>query len=341
MEPVYDNFIRQEDQPVVYVIFHKPTGRYFIGSTDKSSKIIKNDYRLIRAGTHGNKVFNLLGKVVGDYYHTLYPFENKDKARRIKDTLVLLNRFKGKCVNIKAKYNEQSVDEIMEVFAIQADLDEKGRFRYVARNILEDYHTPIPEINLLPPGGVKLPPGLREVEFTTPLINDRSMGVYIIQHRDSGRYYVGSSVKIYQRLVEHLSLLRRKKHANRYIQDAFMSDTSLTLHAYTTDNREEAYVLEQKIINLNRSDSKLLNIAKDVRSIKGVKFKTSSRLRMSESRKTSGAGRPAKRVIVNGIEYESIAEAHRRTGLGVWYIAEHASCPENNEINFVDINPLP
>ena len=46
-------------------------------------------------------------------------------------------------------------------------------------------------------------------------------GVYAIEHRPSGRLYVGSSVKIKSRWASHLCDLRKGKHHSRHLQSAW------------------------------------------------------------------------------------------------------------------------
>lgn len=44
-------------------------------------------------------------------------------------------------------------------------------------------------------------------------------GVYAIINRENGRAYIGSSVNMRQRLIQHRSLLRRNKHSNKLLRD--------------------------------------------------------------------------------------------------------------------------
>ena len=52
-------------------------------------------------------------------------------------------------------------------------------------------------------------------------------GVYKIEHKTTGRMYIGSALNIYNRIRDHKSALRNKKHSNRYLQrvwDKYGSD---------------------------------------------------------------------------------------------------------------------
>lgn len=46
-------------------------------------------------------------------------------------------------------------------------------------------------------------------------------GIYKIQHKESGRIYIGSSVDYKLRLRKHLEILRRGQHCNSALQNAF------------------------------------------------------------------------------------------------------------------------
>lgn len=49
----------------------------------------------------------------------------------------------------------------------------------------------------------------------------KTSGIYAIQHKESGKLYVGSSVNMQKRLREHFRLLNLWKHANQHLQAAW------------------------------------------------------------------------------------------------------------------------
>lgn len=52
-------------------------------------------------------------------------------------------------------------------------------------------------------------------------MNLESCGIYLIKNKITGDSYIGSSVNVKKRFKEHLGLLRRRKHVNRFLQNAF------------------------------------------------------------------------------------------------------------------------
>src|SRR6516225_3347876 len=64
----------------------------------------------------------------------------------------------------------------------------------------------------------------------------KSPGVYVITNTHNGKVYVGSATSIRGRLLCHRSCLRRGKHNNRYLQNAWKKRGE---KAFTFDVMEE------------------------------------------------------------------------------------------------------
>ena len=96
--------------------------------------------------------------------------------------------------------------------------------------------------------------------------NVRICTAYILTHVKSGCFYVGSSGDAYRRKLSHLETLRKNIHHNVKLQQLYNDDADVTFTFYLTDTREEAYGYEQQLLDENKDNPKLLNIAKDVKA---------------------------------------------------------------------------
>jgi NUMOD3 motif len=82
-------------------------------------------------------------------------------------------------------------------------------------------------------------------------------GAYEILHVKSGRRYVGSTGDLYQRECSHIALLRRGTHFNRELQAAYDEDPEIYFTAVPCHDREEAFGLEQAVVD--RDGDELFN----------------------------------------------------------------------------------
>lgn len=83
-------------------------------------------------------------------------------------------------------------------------------------------------------------------------------GVYSIRHIESGRVYIGSSVRARTRAQEHVRELRRGAHANVYLQRAWNAhgaDQFEIVLIESGDNDADIRAIERRhIVSLNASD---------------------------------------------------------------------------------------
>lgn len=90
---------------------------------------------------------------------------------------------------------------------------------------------------------------------------DRNCGFYILTHRHSDRFYVGSTEDVYDRIRQHRDSLIRRDFSNLEIlnlcerERGFFFDVSFVL----TKDREQAYDYEQLFLNCFMSTGRLLN----------------------------------------------------------------------------------
>lgn len=91
-------------------------------------------------------------------------------------------------------------------------------------------------------------------------------GAYTITHLTSGRIYVGSTGDLYKRKVRHESQLRLGTHDNSSLQVAYVESPELSFAAIPTSTREEAYEMEQRLLDILGPQGVLFNRAMDAKN---------------------------------------------------------------------------
>ncbi len=94
-------------------------------------------------------------------------------------------------------------------------------------------------------------------------MNTKQVGVYIIQNDETQETYVGSGV-LSDRKKNHFCDLRNGSHCNKHLQAAYDRSPNFEFIGIPTDDREQAYVAEQAIINEHVGNPLLLNVVLDV-----------------------------------------------------------------------------
>lgn len=110
------------------------------------------------------------------------------------------------------------------------------------------------------------------------------IATYIITHVDSGKFYVGSTSNLNGRINQHKFLLKNNKHFNKNLQLMYNESNEINITIEAARTREDAYILEQKIIDENKDSNLLLNISLDARVSKII-FTDEIRKRYSEIQK--------------------------------------------------------
>lgn len=77
---------------------------------------------------------------------------------------------------------------------------------------------------------------------------ERLCGVYLIKNKVSGKFYIGSSIDIYQRLKRHIQELEDKKHKNKSLQSDWAKSNFIFMICKLFDTAEEAQEYEHQII---------------------------------------------------------------------------------------------
>lgn len=121
------------------------------------------------------------------------------------------------------------------------------------------------------------------------MAKENSPGAYTLTHVETGLRYVGSTDRPTAREIEHKSKLNTGTHHIKQLQSVFdqHEDKSLSFEFHPTETREQAYDLEQKLLQEGRGDSLLVNRSYHSRSSKEVIPSTETRQKMSDAR--SGA----------------------------------------------------
>lgn len=83
------------------------------------------------------------------------------------------------------------------------------------------------------------------------MIKNRGLGIYKIQHKISGRVYIGSSKNVFQRLACHRAYLRGKTHVNAALQNAFnkYGDDAFSFEVILMCERKDLLFYEQSIMD--------------------------------------------------------------------------------------------
>lgn len=102
--------------------------------------------------------------------------------------------------------------------------------------------------------------------------NNKKPGVYVLTQVSTSKSYVGSTNDLYTRVKSHISKLQKGKSGCRLLQEAFNDDPNFELRVLPVENRNEAFALEQKMLDeIHLNNQVTLNIAKDARiSQKGI-----------------------------------------------------------------------
>lgn len=91
------------------------------------------------------------------------------------------------------------------------------------------------------------------------------IGVYILHNPHTDHMYVGSG-DLTVRKQKHFRTLLTNKHDNRRLQAAYNQNPEFEFVSVPTKSREEAYVIEQAIVDAHHGNPLFLNLSRDVRA---------------------------------------------------------------------------
>lgn len=145
------------------------------------------------------------------------------------------------------------------------------------------------------------------------------MGIYCIQNIFNNKRYIGSSKNIIVRLEKHRSLLRKNKHENKHLQNAWNKYKEENFICYLLegyDSNIEPYLTtkEQNWIDLLKPEYNLiLKIERNILSPESRKKQSDTRIRLfKEGKLIPSAYKPIKKYNLDGKfieEYKSVNDA--------------------------------
>ena len=176
---------------------------------------------------------------------------------------------------------------------------------------------------------------------------------YAIENNKTGCFYVGSTNNVNLRLKNHLSQLERSVHRNRNLQKNYDENDKdkFIVHISLETSVENAQEREQCILNEGINSGILFNIAsnavnalaansipqfsksKEGRILASKLSKERWKNSLLRSKMISSMG---ENIVVDGVEYNSVREASRETGVAVQTIRSRL---HNGNCSLLDIRP--
>lgn len=99
-----------------------------------------------------------------------------------------------------------------------------------------------------------------------PITDDKFFIAYILTHVKSGDFYIGSTGDFKMRRHGHVKTLNKGIHANSKLQKRYDEDKELSFSIFIANDREDAYKIEQELIDYHKNDPKFLNIGLDAKA---------------------------------------------------------------------------
>lgn len=179
-------------------------------------------------------------------------------------------------------------------------------------------------------------------------MSQKIVACYIIRHKTTNKFYVGSTKDYLARKAHHKWSLKNSSCRCKALQELYDIEKDFDLFEWTVyicDDRETAYKIEDVLIKEGARGNLMLNSSLDARSpISGIKITEEMRNKATENHKKnfqnpefrskfsdsikkawdapgrrerrSGAGNPfAKALTVDGVLYGSVKDAERSLGL--------------------------
>ncbi len=176
---------------------------------------------------------------------------------------------------------------------------------------------------------------------------------YAIENNKTGCFYVGSTNNVNLRLKNHLSQLERSVNGNRKLQKNYdeNDEDNFIVHISLETSVENAQEREQCILNEGINSGILFNIAsnavnplaansipqfsksKEGRILASNLSKERWKNSLLRSKMISSMG---ENIVVDGVEYNSVREASRETGVAVQTIRSRL---HNGNCSLLDIRP--
>lgn len=150
-----------------------------------------------------------------------------------------------------------------------------------------------------------------------------AIGIYALHHTPTNHVYIGSSRRLVDRIRQHKFEVTHGIHANRRIRALSNNWEEFSVSVTYLSTIEEAKLWEKRLIELFHDNPLCLNIATDpFRPWVGTGRVTGgNRSPRSDSFKEGVRKRLSKRVMVNGVIYDSVTKAAEATGISIGHIS--------------------
>jgi len=125
-------------------------------------------------------------------------------------------------------------------------------------------------------------------------------GIYLILWGDFQKFYVGQSVNLFARYRQHISELRKGKHSNIKLQNAFNKYGVPYFFEIDICDISRLDEREQLFIDLFKDDPNLCNLCLDA---KGIVVSDETKAKISEARKYYVYPKSHKKAISDGLKY--------------------------------------
>lgn len=392
-----------EARPGLIIIEHDPTGSIYYHAAADVYKAMVNTEANLRAGRHHNPKLQELARggyqfsYTVEYTDTVHAAKHKRSTylkQRYKDPLVLNSTSRPKlCGHYRVTHLPTGTfyvgasQDLEKQFSYQFTLLRNGKHKSKQMQDLWDREEDPTKVF---GWTMAVTENIEEAKKTVdaiilehrddPLMANqyhlrtarKEYGAYILKDPITGMYYIGSTAKIRQRYSSHISMLKKGYHSNKRIQNLYdRGSTSFEWIEFPTETREEAYAVEQKLIDDAKNDPLCLNFSKDARStitwvleneefrkkrVEGFLKHTRSKERREHHSKVmkkiwsdperikqrSGGGNPyARKVHYKGAEYGAITEAAQATGVSYKTIRKHLLDPKRKDAYYLDSPKTP
>lgn len=136
------------------------------------------------------------------------------------------------------------------------------------------------------------------MSYYLPENTNMNCGIYRIVNRSNGKFYIGSSARLKDRKATHFAQLRKNRHANSYLQNAWNVEPEKSVfefNAFIFCRKEDLISMEQSCIDIMKPSYNLSAVAGKIEMTELVRKK------MSDKKK----GKPSPRLGVK-LSFEQI-----------------------------------
>ncbi len=156
---------------------------------------------------------------------------------------------------------------------------------------------------------------------TSKKLMTKTQGIYKITNIVNGKFYIGSSVNLKNRLANHFSKLRNNKHSNIYLQRAFTVHGEANFKCEileVTDNLHQSELLdiEQKYLDNIEDWSLSYNLTKSTKAF-GTIYADEVEKKAKKSARVSGENNPFYGKTHSKATIKALCEVHLKSGKGI------------------------